>query len=391
MIRLLASALNSSDMSVLVDLPPGLLDKGETDLLEWVFEYRRKYNKLPEAGRVAREWPWVVPTIYMPSDPPRDEFDCFVTQRQSEKFASHLASLSKSVREDGTVVTPSMVTGLLKYTEKPQSSMLSLDEFELEWYEREGNALPFGISIVDKATGGLRDADYALIAGRPGTGKTIIGTWMAYRWWELGFRVLFVSKEMKPEDVFARIVAQVGMFNPMILRTPAEMTYEQRRRVLAARHLIKTKPKGKISVPRKSVSTPEDVQSLLEAYEYDVVIIDGLYLFMTRFTHAAKWERISDISNSLKRIANDTRTPIVGITQLKRGTGGDITTEDIAYSDSLGQDADFVLAIADTERAGEIQTLLTKNRHGEGKNIGAMLSVDFDKMSVTEGALEVDF
>lgn len=383
------AALNRSQPDILADVPRALLDPAEETVLDWIWDYRKKYAQLPTADRVDREFPFFTSYLFTSADPTQDLFDQFVRQRQESRLSSKLVELSDLVRA-GKILYPSALTDLLKYTTKVESGIVRLGDFSLDWFKREGPSLPFGIKLFDNATGGMRDADYTLIVGRPGVGKSLIGAWLAHRWWDDNRRIMIVSKEMKYQDMLGRVMAMIGEFNPKFLRRPEAIPPDVLARLKVAQHMAKSKARGSIEMPKKPVKTPEDLMAILDTHEYDAVIIDGLYLLNSKQKSNAKWERISDISNDLKQVANDTSTPILGITQLKRGTDKKgLDLEDIAYSDSLGQDADMVIALADAEEDGSIEARLTKNRHGEsgshGVTLGCFLTVDWDGMKITEG------
>ena len=80
--------------------------------------------------------------------------------------------------------------------------------------ERKG-ALPgltYGLAGLDRLTGGMRPAQFILLAGRPSMGKTSLGLKVAIGAAEAGARVLFVTAEMMAEDIMARAaVARAGL------------------------------------------------------------------------------------------------------------------------------------------------------------------------------------
>jgi replicative DNA helicase len=75
--------------------------------------------------------------------------------------------------------------------------------------ERRGAlpGVPWGFRGLNAMTGGLRAGQFVLLGGRPSMGKTSLGLKITQSAAEAGHRVLFISAEMKAEQVMARAVA----------------------------------------------------------------------------------------------------------------------------------------------------------------------------------------
>jgi replicative DNA helicase len=225
-----------------------------------------------------------------------------------------------------------------------------------------------------------------LVAGRLGTGKSTIVQAITKHFWEQGLKILFVSAEMLPADVFARIDAMIGAFNPLDLRKPKTTTMEG---LLDAVHSVVSEEDGEIVVPKSRMMTPASIGTFARNLGADLIIVDGAYLLRPSSGHfSSKWERVATVSNELKQLALDLEVPMIGTVQIKRGAGGKDTydPEDIALSDALGQDADFVLAINPSsvvEGSSELQ--LIKNRFGS--TCTTRISTDFSTMKITETSL----
>lgn len=389
------AALRDNDMTVLADLPRGLLTGDELPVFDWILSYRDRYGTLPTNARADKQFPFFHSSYFTSSDPARDELDQFIEERQKEKLATRLVELSEGVRA-GEVAGPDAVVELSTYTQSPEASLVDMAEFDVNWFMDEGEALPFGVSVFDSITGGIHPGEYAVLAGRPGVGKSYIACWMALQWWQLGSRVLFISKEMPPKDVFARIVSFVAGINPFVFRNKETLADPRTsKRIEVALHMIRSEPRGRIVIPRKRISTVGDIRAFAQTGEYDAIVVDGIYLLGSPSKGTSKWERVSDVSNEMKQLATSEGVRVLAVTQLKRG--GDkkgVDTEDLAFSDSLGQDADVVFGVTQGEDDGEVEMRLSKNRHGIGPKkaveIGAVLSIDFDRMKIVEGPLDDD-
>ena len=137
------------------------------------------------------------------------------------------------------------------------------------------------------------------------------------------------------------------------------------------------------------------LQSKIEEHEPDIVLVDGLYLMVDDdpFRRKAQWEQLNSISRGLKIMAENYQVPIIATTQAwkksaKPGSKGDESTDDIAYSGGMAQNADNVVSLgriydpvaeAYTNR---IWVKLTKLREGEPVKFQAQL--DFNVMNMKE-------
>jgi replicative DNA helicase len=268
-------------------------------------------------------------------------------------------------------------TGLTRYS-----------TFDRERYFRSGN-LKIGIPIIDRVTGGVAKGEFMIVAGRLGTGKSTTVQWIMKRWWEDNKKILLISKEMLPVDVFSRIDGMVGRFNPLRIRTDHKEDVMPMLRVVTG---IVSSRKGEIYVPSQQVASPAQIGALAQNLEIDAIVIDGLYLLRPDGAYSQKWEKVAAISNAVKQMALDLQLPIIGTTQIKRvGAKDEFDPEDLAYSDALGQDADFVVALSPSKAVkSRIEAQLIKTRYGP--NVASVLYIDWDSMNIvdesTEGAFE---
>jgi hypothetical protein len=101
-----------------------------------------------------------------------------------------------------------------------------------------------------------------------------------------------------------------------------------------------------------------NVHSKIEEFSPDLVIVDGFYRMKNDRTGkvSVKWEDQYAIPQDLKNLTQIMHVPIIGITQRTRPPKGkkgekveddstEETTEDIAFGDAVGQEADLLVRI----------------------------------------------
>jgi len=146
---------------------------------------------------------------------------------------------------------------------------------------------------------------------------------------------------------------------------------------------------GTIIVPKQRGLSPAGLASLVRYIkDIDVLVVDGVYLMNVPGAKGGpNWERVAYISRALKQLALALEIPVVGLTQLKRiGGKKEIDPEDLAYSDALGQDADFIIALRKLATdATRLEALLIKNRFGP--EVGTTIAIDWDHMRLIDEAV----
>ena len=96
-----------------------------------------------------------------------------------------------------------------------------------------------------------------------------------------------------------------------------------------------------------SCSTIDELATQIGLYQPSAVFIDGSYLMEPGREEG--WEKIVYVTRNLKRLAKNTKTPIINTTQLKRGSSKSSSKfaldgqDDFAYSSSYSQDSDIAI------------------------------------------------
>ena len=386
--QLITACLKKGDILPLVETPRELMNKFEAEMIDWISEYVRKFGESPSAGRLEKEFPYFIPITYSADEPPLGDIAEQTIERKLREFwEANLQDALVSLREGEELPFDRIAS--VQRVSAATSGVSKYSTFDRTAYFRE-KAVNIGIRLIDRATGGIGKGEVMVIVGRLGTGKTMMSLFFAFNWWKNGKKILFVSNEMLPGDVFARLDAISGKFSPLIFRT------SEREDVMplassAADYARKVNAEtgGEIIIPKRRLSTPNQVFALASDLMVDAVVIDGLYLMRTEDRYAAKWERVAAVSNETKQLALTTQVPVLALAQLKR-TGGrpeKYDPEDIAYSDAIGQDADFVLALSPSVAVKErIEMQLIKNRFGP--EMATVCSIDYDTMTMIEDSVE---
>lgn len=246
------------------------------------------------------------------------------------------------------------------------------------------DGIPTLIEPIDNVTGGAHKGELITILGQPGTGKTWFELVIARSAIREGYRVLFITKEMEPEQIATRMdAALLGLpFDKVrrgLLGDSVEDKYVELLKGLGDKYadFIISGDKGEGGVT--------EIQAKIEEHNPDLVIIDGSYLIIDEDGGKAMHERAMNVTRRLKRLALKMGLPIYNSSQagrqVKRGTAPGM--EDVAFSYAYAQDSDVIVSLYRTpemEVASKLGVKLTKVR--DGTNVGHyMLHWDFEDMS----------
>lgn len=391
---LVTKSCKENDGTWVAKLPNIFLTDKEIEVKNWFSEYIVKHGACPSVDtlKLDTNHGWAYDALALTLDMPLHEMYEKAFLRGKGNFAKR--SLSELELEfDPHSKSPYPVDKLNKITQiissttmEPPIALSTMDREALYAGAASTEGLPYGFKWIDSATGGIQKGDFSVLAARLKTGKTLILCHLAVRWAKMGKRVVIASCEMPPHQLMQRIDGILGHFNPKLFRDPLGVPKLQFARPLVNMELEQmSNDGGEILFVPNSQLTVGGINAYAQENRADIVMVDGVYILRNEETQKPKqgWEQIKANSNALKQMALTMNIPVLGTTQLNKGGAGyNPTPEDIAYSDSLAQDADLVLgAFLNEER--QIQLTIMANRHGEGVG-GATLNSDWATMTIVE-------
>jgi replicative DNA helicase len=262
-----------------------------------------------------------------------------------------------------------------------------------EYYNRKEEKISTGIAYLDKVTnGGFSKKTLNLLLAGTNVGKSLAMCNMAANNLMDGKNVLYISAEMKEEEISKRIDANVLDIEIKNLQTISKSYFDDR----IAR--AKKKTHGRLIVkeyPTSSASVTH-IRSLLNElllkkhFVPDIIYVDYLnILISTRF----KAGQISNTNTYYKAISEELRglgvemnVPIVSASQFNRGghANSNPDIDDTSEAFGINFTADFVAALISTEELAKQNLLLIKqlkSRYDHKNNIPMFfVGVDIPKM-----------
>lgn len=225
------------------------------------------------------------------------------------------------------------------------------------------SGIKIGVKWLDDLWAGLEPGDTHIIAGRPGTGKSMLLTQMELEL-SKNLNVLTFSLEMGERQNVSRELSNITGINSAFLRDASfhKRDYEK------LTHGILEYTKRKLFKTSSMSQTINSIVSLSHRAKrenkIDIVIIDYLTLIQSEVRGENRTVQIGAISRRLKTLAAELNIPIIIAAQLSRDSEKEKRRpmlSDLRECGDIEQDASKVLFL---HREGENTRLIkSKDRH----------------------------
>lgn len=353
---LVSKSIAEKNLHYLEKFPQVLLSPKEVEFVQWLTEYQAKHSDIPTPDRIDKTEFGIYLTDHMVSSPITDLYAMSLASKREQFTLKRIRDIQLEIDQNPELIPTQEIIDLgFQLSGMYEDKTLFLSEFNRDdlYSDEPPKRVKFGFDIIDDRTGGLQAGEFGLIVARPETGKTWLTNFIShnvvtgYGYTEPCGKVLYISAEMTPERIVARMDAIAGGFNSKILRTKSNKSELKEARKKADEAWTKIKfMGGEFVIPKLGLITPQNVLDLINTHKPDLVVCDAMYRFVNSGSSGVKdWRSDAEIVRSIANISRITNTPILGTTQLTRNSGkGDIDLSEISFTDSYGQEASIVLS-----------------------------------------------
>ncbi|RKS10039.1 primary replicative DNA helicase [Nocardiopsis sp. Huas11] len=244
----------------------------------------------------------------------------------------------------------------------------------------DSNTVPFPWKDLEALTGGMRPGQLITVAGRTGSGKSVVGLDIARH---AAFRhdtpVAYFSMEMGPDLLRNRILSAEGTI-PLHVINNHLMAEQDWASAAKVRHRWANAPLKLFTPGQCTLSTiQQGLRSMARrGMTPRLVVVDHVQLMSSVGTPQNRYIEVSQNSRGLKMIAMEFDVTMVMLAQVNRGAAdradGIPRISDLRDSGSLEEDSDMVLIVhrEDQEvtekekspRSGEADLWIAKHRSG---------------------------
>lgn len=269
------------------------------------------------------------------------------------------------------------ITNVINSTDAVPRCANFADLFIEELTARQNEQNPrYGIKSLDRDTEGLHRGQLVVLSARPGCGKSALALQITNKVIEAGYKVLYLPLEMTEYETFQRmIIQQQVVYDADEAKNP---TAEQKEDIKS--FLADLEQSGLFSM-YQGLNHIADIEKKVKEEEPFLLVVDQL----TQVEPVGKAKDVREkyilMTNALKRIALKENICILALHQLNREGEGKKkpTLSNLAESDSVGRDADVVLALNEHEETNDtrldaLDLIVAKNRQGA---VGAKIPLHF--------------
>ena len=259
-----------------------------------------------------------------------------------------------------------------------RDSLLDFMTFRVEVQQGKRQAIRTGFPSLDRILGGLAQGGFYVMAARPGVGKSALGIALADMM-ARDRRVLYVSLEMTEAELNARRVAAVSDITCTFGKLLFGKTTEEEDAAIA--NACGKLYAHKLQISAVSTLTVPELENQARNVGAEVVIVDYLGLLSAEDKRLSEYDRVTQISGDLKRLAKRLGCVVLALCQLNRESvsapGQDTRPRlsQLRSSGAIEQDSDGVLLLhrpeyGKTETPREASAPqqffvdVAKNRHG---------------------------
>lgn len=222
--------------------------------------------------------------------------------------------------------------------------------------------------------GGIAPGELAILAARPGVGKTALAGCFGIETARAGHPVMFVSREVKDETVAARIMSREAKIDSRIFREGIQIAPDLMPKIRKAQSLLDSAP---IEIIERSIApmTPREVRRLAKARGHlGLIVIDYLQLMEPDNRSNSREREVAEMSRAFKQLALDCNCPVLLLSQMSRKAeeeNREPRLSDLRESGAIEQDADIVIFLHTPRQSLESSTPDVKVKVAKGRSSGA--------------------
>jgi replicative DNA helicase len=222
------------------------------------------------------------------------------------------------------------------------------------------------LESLNAKIGGLLKSDLIIVAGRPGMGKSALGTNIGFACAQrllrdqedgiepaksAGTAVALFSLEMSADQLATRILAEQSGISSENLRM-GRISQQEFRQLARAAAELQSLPLYIDDTPGLTIAALRTRARRLKRQKgIGLIVVDYLQLLQgtSKSSNDNRVNEISEISRGLKTLAKELEVPVIGLSQLSRAVeqreDKRPQLSDLRESGSIEQDADIVLFI----------------------------------------------
>lgn len=395
-LKAIAAAVTNGDVSTIMTVEPEVF-MNHADLAEFVKGYYMEHHIAPTQTVISDALGVILPEGSGATEHHLNAArDAFIKFRVGNLLLNINRGMDDVSSKEILDELQKASNGLRKYTAGAKDVNMTDSEGAEKYFDKLRNAsdgdrpgIRTGFQRLDASyPTGLMPGQSLITIGYSGHGKSLWTAKLAVNVWRQKKRVLVFSLEMSPEEYRERVYALLAEGNNGISMSALAtgQVGEQDFKDFANEHLLEADDFIVVSNEGRMDVTPGFIQSKIDMYKPDFVLLDYLQLMMDDSRSEGMTPRMMNLSREIKLMAMANNIPIMSISAVTDAEGkkrtGPPTVAQVAWSRALEYDANMIIAVHKHEDTDVIQVVSRKVRNG--KPFDFILDVDFDRGIWTE-------
>ena len=397
---LISKVIQTGELTELIDagIRPEHFSGEWADIWLWLLNYWREYSNVPTPRAFKQEY-GDTRLLNAENEPFAALIDELYGAYKQQHLVNAITSALPALNNNETEEAYAKLSEGLQKASVETSRLRDVDltqswEGRLEKYEELRNTpnglrgIPTGFLGLDRITAGLRPQQLVTFVGDAKQGKSLMTLIMANAAHNHGIVPMYVSFEMSIEEQAARYDAIIsGIPHTRIIR--GDLTAADMDKLSKALSLRRNMQPFVMTEDTSSLTTVSGLAGKVQQHRPRLLIVDGVYLMDDEQGEPkGSPQALTNITRSLKRLAQRFDIPIIGTTQVLSWKLGNkksrqITAEAIGYTSSFAQDSDLVLGVEsdpDIDNQAIIRVVLSRSSpKGEVR-----IKWDWETMNFTE-------
>lgn len=286
-----------------------------------------------------------------------DKLKVYSAKRKLNSLANYITSnLDQDIEElqqKATGILTEVLEGkdLIETSEVQESNYIKiLDE------RKSGNisCVKTYIGAIDRKIGGFNGGNLVTIFAFSGVGKTALALQIALNNIRMKKKILFFSLEMNPEEIRDRLITNLTNVDYKKLRSDEELTTEEDEKVFKANSMLSHNNGLLVSSEDNLFNIISKIQYEVFKNNIDIIFIDYINLISIPGSNKEEYQKVTECTRQLKKLALKIGKPIVILAQSKQEAADKMNNEnlkiwqkvsvnDIAGGASIYRDSDIVL------------------------------------------------
>lgn len=397
---LISKVIQTGDLTEVIDagIRPEHFSGEWQEVWLWVLNYWREYSTIPTARAFKQEYA-DTKLLNAENEPFQALIDEIYIAYKQQHLVNAITSALPALNNNETDEAFNKLSEGLQKASVEVARLRDIDltqswEGRLAKYEEMRNTpnglrgIPTGFLGLDRITAGLRPQQLVTFVGEAKKGKSLMTLIMANAAHNHGIVPMYVSFEMSIEEQAARYDAIIsGVPHTRIIR--GDLTTSDMDKISKSLAIRRNMQPFIMTEDTSSLTTVSALAGKVQQHRPRLLIVDGVYLMDDENGEPkGSPQALTNITRSLKRLAQRFDIPIIGTTQVLSWKLGNkksrqITAEAIGYTSSFAQDSDIVLGVEsdpDIDNQAIIRVVLSRSSpKGEVR-----IKWDWDAMDFTE-------